>query len=266
MFADYHLHSGFSSDSKMTLQEICAQSLLTGLDEIAITDHYDFDCDFVSTFDHHEYFATLTELQRQFAGRLRIKKGMELGIQLHQLAECAEIVTEGFDFVIASVHSAQKKDLFCGEFFKGYTQWEAYRAYLQEVLYCFRDFDRFSVVGHLDLIRRYGNYTQIPDLMDDADCRDLIRQILRTLIDQGKGIEVNTSGYYIDSGNDPLPTRAILRLYRELGGEIITTGSDSHTPKQIGYRFRETYAMLRELGFRSITTFEKMEPVQQPIR
>lgn len=265
MFIDYHIHSTFSLDSKMTLQQICAQSLLVGLDEIAVTDHYDFDCDFVSTFDHQQYFAALTQLQAQYAGKLRIKKGMELGLQPHQLAECAAMVSDDFDFVIASVHSAQKKDLFGGEFFQGYTQWESYRAYLQEVLCCIREFARFSVVGHLDLVRRYGNFAHIPDLMEDADCADLFREILMILIEKGKGIEVNTSGYYIGSGDHPLPTRSVLRLYRELGGEIITTGSDSHTPAQLGYRFPETYAMLRDLGFRYVTTFEKMKPVQIPL-
>lgn len=265
LFLDYHIHSTFSLDSQMTLQQICAQSLLVGLDEIAITDHYDFDCDYVSTFDHNQYLAALTRLQAEYAGKLQIKKGMELGLQPHQLAECAEKVHDDFDFVIASVHSAQKKDLYAGDFFQGYTQMESYRAYLQEVLDCIRGFDRFSVVGHLDLVRRYGDFTQVPDLMEDADCQDLFRDILLTLIHNGKGIEVNTSGYYIGSGADPLPTRSVLRLYRELGGEIITTGSDSHTPTQLGYKFTETYAMLRDLGFRYVTGFDAMQPVQHPL-
>ncbi len=265
MFFDYHMHSTFSADSKMTMEEICKQSIQLGIKEIAITDHLDLeyvgDSGIVFEIDRPEYLKTLEKYQKEYRERLVIKKGLELGLQPHILNQCAEFVGEHFDFVIGSVHTAQKKDLYTGAFFEGYTQWESYREYLKDVLYCIQNFDHFSVVGHLDVIRRYGDFPSAPDLMEDNDCQDLIHLILSTVIEKGKGIEVNTSGYHFADGQDPLPSRSILRLYRELGGEIITTGSDSHFPIQLAYRFKETLDMLKDMGFKYVATFEKMEPV-----
>ncbi|AZR74034.1 histidinol phosphate phosphatase [Anoxybacter fermentans] len=269
MFFDYHIHSKFSTDSKMTLEEICEQSILIGLEEIAITDHHDIDYQDPSIsfeIDRHLYLSTLEEFQAKYQGKLRIKKGLELGLQPHILDKCAEFAGDHFDFVLASFHTAQKKDLYTGKFFEGYTQWEAYREYLKEVHYCVERFDHFSVVGHLDVIRRYGDFPVIPDLMDDSDCRDLIEEILKILVEKGKGLEVNTSGYHYGNRKDPLPSRAILRLYRELGGEILTTGSDSHYKDQLGYKFKETHEMLKDLGFKYLTTFEKGKPIFHKIK
>ena len=265
MFFDYHLHSTFSADSKMTLEEICNTSLQVGLEEIAITDHMDPDhANPHITFhiDYDTYSQTLQQLREEYAGKLRIKIGLELGLQPHIIDRCRDIVGEGkFDFVLCSFHTAQKKDLYLGDFFQGYTQWEAYRAYLKEVLYVVERYDHYSVLGHLDVIRRYGNFTEIPDLMDDPESRDLLENILKIAIARGKGLEVNTSGYHFATLEDPLPTRSILRFYRELGGEILTTGSDSHYPMQIGFKFKETHQLLRDLGFKYLTTFELGKPV-----
>ncbi len=264
MFFDYHIHSTFSADSKMRIEEICDQCIQLGFREIAVTDHHDIDyagTGIVFEIDRSKYLSMLKEYQEKYKGKLQIKKGLEIGLQPHILNKCAEYVDDYFDFVIGSIHAAQKKDLYDGSFFKGYTQWEAYQEYLKDALFCAQNYDQFSVMGHLDVIRRYGDYVVAPDLMKDSDCQDLIHQILSTLIDKGKGLEVNTSGYHFGDGEDPLPSRSILRLYHELGGEILTTGSDSHVPVQLGYRFNETHAMLKDMGFKYLTTFEMMEPI-----
>lgn len=263
MFIDYHMHSNFSADSKITLDEICKHSINIGLEEIALTDHHDIDypnSQITFIIDRSKYLATLEQIQQKYFDQLRIKKGLELGIQAHILDECAEYVGDHFDVVLGSFHAIQKKDLYSGEFFEGCQQWEAYREYLKEVLYCIERFDHFQVIGHLDVIRRYGNFSQAPDLMDDPDCRDLLEAILRILVEKGKGLEVNTSGYHFGDGREPLPTRPILRLFRELGGEILTTGSDSHFTQQLGYRFKETHELLKDLGFKYLTSFEKGQP------
>lgn len=264
MFFDYHIHSLYSSDSQTTIEEICQQSVRIGLTEIAITDHNDIDYQDLSIsfdLDRERYLQELEEFQKRYQGRLRIKKGVELGVQLHTLDRCKEFVGDYFDFIICSFHTIQKKDLFTGDFFTGYTQWEAYRAYLEEILYCVDRFDQYNVLGHLDVIRRYGNYTIIPQLTDDAICYDLLTKILRTIITKGKGLEVNTSGYYISDGQNPMPSTTILRLYHDLGGKILTIGSDSHSATRLGYKFNQTYDLLRQIGFQYLTTFEQGEPI-----
>lgn len=268
MFFDYHLHSQFSADSKLCLDDICNQSLEKGLHEIAITDHLDLD--YPSTtisfeIDRQEYLHTLKKLQEKYHGKIVVKTGIELGLQPHILDQCQEFIADHFDFVIGSCHTVQRTDIFTGDFFKNYDQWESYRIYLNDLLCCIKKFDKFSVVGHLDVIRRYGNYAVIPDLMDDQDCSDLIYEILKILVNKGKGLEVNTSGYYLANQKDPLPTRKILSLYRELGGEVLTTGSDSHYLDQIGFKIKETHELLKDLGFKYVTTFAKGNPIYHKI-
>ena len=43
----------------------------------------------------------------------------------------------------------------------------------------------------------------------------------------GKGIELNTGGFKYGLGH-PNPCEDIIKRYKELGGEIITLGSDAH--------------------------------------
>ncbi len=263
MFFDYHLHSHFSSDSEMSLDEICTTAINKGLTEIAITDHYDLDyqddqIEFL--FNKNNYLREIDNLQKEYSNLLTIKRGIELGMQPHLCKRCTAFIGNDFDYVIASIHTAERKDLYQGDFFIGYQQWEAYQKYLIEMYQIIDSYNNFSVIGHLDVVRRYGDYGTAPDLVDDPEARTIIEEILKILIKKEKGLEVNTSGYYIGNGADPLPSRKILKLYHELGGEIITLGSDSHYTQQIAFRFQETVQLLKEIGFQYLTTFDKMKP------
>ncbi|MGM0446562.1 MAG: histidinol-phosphatase HisJ family protein, partial [Bacillota bacterium] len=236
MLADYHMHSNFSADSKMTLDEICKTAIDKGLNEIAITDHHDIDyqdnkIEFL--LKKEKYLKKLKEYQIKYEGKLTIKKGIEMGMQTHILKESNLYLADDFDFIIASFHTAEKNDLHNGDFFKGYKRWEAYHKYLKSILEVVKNFDNYSVLGHLDLVRRYDNYDGSPDLMDNKKTAELIRSILKEVINSNKGIEVNTTGYYIGDGKNPMPSIKTLKLYKELGGEILTLGSDSHTTKQL---------------------------------
>ena len=112
------------------------------------------------------------------------------------------------------------------------------------------------MLGHLDLIRRYDNAGDYPF----EYTKPLIREILQIVIQDGKGIEVNTSSYRYGL-NDLTPSEEILHLYRELGGTILTIGSDSHKPEQLGAHISDTRKRLKELGFRSFCTYAEMKPV-----
>ncbi|MBS3811011.1 MAG: histidinol-phosphatase HisJ family protein [Halanaerobiales bacterium] len=263
MLFDYHLHSDFSADSKMTLKDICETAVQKNLSEIAVTDHHDIDYQddqIEFNLDKNKYLDELEKYQNLYADRLTIKKGIEMGMQTHILNQCNQYLKDDFDFIIASFHTAEKKDLFNGDFFKNYQQWEAYLRYLQSILEVIDNFDNYSVIGHLDLVRRYGYYETTPDLMDNNKAVELIREILKKIIKNDKGIEVNTTGYYIGNGQNPLPSIKILKLYKELGGEILTIGSDSHSKNQIAYKFLETIALLKKIGLNKLTTFTKMKP------
>ena len=114
---------------------------------------------------------------------------------------------------------------------------------------------KFSVLGHLTVPLRYfyrRGFTQIT--FDPYE--DEVREILRTLIQKGCGMELNTN-----LGDDPIPGAKWLKLYRELGGEVITLGSDTHKLNAIGKGIREGQALLKACGFKQFCTFEKLQPV-----
>ncbi|KXS49399.1 histidinol-phosphatase (PHP family) [Halanaerobium congolense] len=262
MFFDYHLHSHFSADSGMKMDDLCQAAILKGLDEIAITDHHDIDyqdnkIEFL--IDKDKYLKEIEKMQKRYEGELVIKKGIEMGIQSHILQECDNYLANNFDFVIGSFHTVEKSDLYNGDFFEGYSQWEAYIKYLKAVLKVVKEYDNYNVIGHLDIIRRYGNFEKQPDLMENNEAAGLIKEILRMIIKKERGLEVNTSGYRID-GKNPLPSFDILKLYYKQGGKILTIGSDSHKTATIAQKFDFTVSKLKKIGFKYLTTFKNMKP------
>ena len=92
----------------------------------------------------------------------------------------------------------------------------------------------------------------------------LIKKILRRAIGEGKGIEVNTSSFRYGLP-DLTPSREILELYHQLGGRILTIGSDAHSPHRLADHIPEVREILREIGFREFCTFERMQPRFHPL-
>lgn len=259
---DYHVHSTFSADCEEPMENSIQQAIKKELKEICFTEHIDDDYPDPSiTFDLDlpAYERHLLSLQQKYAEHIWIKKGVELGVQPHLLKRYNKLVEkENFDFVILSMHTANRQDLHSGAFFNNKLVEEAFLDYYQELLHCVKHFKGYQILGHLDLVKRYTA------VQPKQDFHDVIREIFRVIISDGKGIELNTSGirYGLTSG---LPSTDILTLYKECGGEIITLGSDSHTADTIAFQFDESRDLLQQLGFRYITTFEQGRPVQHPI-
>lgn len=259
MYYDYHMHSNFSNDSKTAMEDMIKKSIDLGLKEICFTDHvdYDVDTDYGPPIILDEYFDKIEFFKNKYEDKISIKKGIEFGLQKQIVNQCSEVANKyPFDFIICSIHSIEKKDLYFGGFFKGKDQYTAYETYYNELYNVIKNYKDYSVLGHLDLIKRYGDYDK---LLDDKLFSDIIETILKQVIYDGKGIEINTSCYRYNLP-DLTPSRYILNMYKDLGGEIITTGSDSHMPSQIAFQFDYIYSYLKEIGFKYICKFDKMNP------
>ncbi|MBZ4665092.1 histidinol-phosphatase HisJ family protein [Mahella sp.] len=258
---DYHIHSNFSTDSNMTMDQACRQSIALGLKEIAFTDHLDIDYpNFDDQFmiDFSLYTEQYNAVRVKYAPRLKVIKGIEIGLQPHTLRQSLEIASSyEFDYIIASTHVVDKLDLHNGDFCRGKTKEQAYRRYLEDMYDCIKSFPIFNVLGHIDLIRRYGDYDD--KSMKYGDYADILNVILKWLIENGKGIEINTSGFRYNL-NSTMPTPEFVRRYKELGGEILTIGSDAHSIDYIAYNFDLAYDIAREAGFKYVTTFEQQQP------
>lgn len=259
---DYHMHSSFSGDCNVEMEEMVKGAISKGLTEICFTEHIDYDYPDDSIefdFDKRKYEERINELRAQYAGQIRIKKGVEIGVQPHLLERYDEMLkAESFDFIICSMHTVERKGLHYGDLFKGITVEEASFKYYNELLLCVENFTNYSILGHVDLIKRYA-----PEVIDN-DFHDVLREIFNVIIPAGKGIELNTSGvrYGLKNG---LPSVDVLKLYKECGGEIITLGSDAHKPEDIAFDFKMSLELLRSIGFNSIATFDGLKPTFHPI-
>lgn len=286
MFADYHIHTYYSDDSTYPMEQVVKDAISKGITDLCFTDHVDYgikeDADKLTpeqrqelkvkiqhpnvpqyNVDYPAYVAEYQDLKEKYADKINLKLGMEFGLQIHTIPQYQKLFNSyPFDFIIMSCHQVENKEFWTQEFQQGRSQDEYNQRYYDEILAQVKNYHDYSVLGHLDLIARYDKAGIYPF----AKIRDKIAEILKIVIADGKGIELNTSSvrYKIHNaqGEQELtPSREILALYKELGGRIITTGSDSHKPEHLGAYITEQRQELLKLGFKEICTFEKMQPI-----
>lgn len=261
MISDFHLHTEFSGDSDTPVRKQVERAISLGMKEICITDHHDYDADFTDidfTLDIEAYLTYMKQIQEEYKDQIRVGIGIELGLQTHLKDYLERLLEEySFDFVIGSSHFADQMDPYFPEFFNGRTEREAYGRFFEVSLKRAKTLDCFDSYGHLDYVVRYG-----PNKNRDYSYRDYqeyIDPILKALIAKGKGLECNTGGYKYRLGH-PNPAEDILKRYRELGGEILTIGSDAHAPEHVGYGFDLAREALIHCGFRYYTVFHERKP------
>lgn len=253
---DYHMHTCFSGDSEADPREHVKQAIALGLDEICFTDHRDFEYPIdVFELDVDTYYQTIMALKEEFKDQIIIKWGIEIGLDMNHQDKINELTNQyPFDFVIGSIHVINHTEFYYGEFFTGLSKEEAHRYFFEETLRCVQNFDCFNVLGHLDYIMRYGPYED--RMVEHTKYQDIIDEIFKALIAKGKGIEINTSGYALN-GNCGFPNFDQVKRYYDLGGRIITIGTDSHTSDRVGQHVNDVKEKLEQIGFKDISTFTK---------
>lgn len=263
--SDFHLHTSFSGDSDTPMEEMILQGIRMGLTAMCFTEHNDFDYPLppemsanVFELNADAYLYDLLKYREKYADKINLLFGVELGLQPSVARQNAILAKSyDFDFIIGSSHVCNGNDPYYPFFYEGRSEEEAYMEYFNSILENLKTFSNFDVYGHLDYVVRYGpnrdsNYSY-------EKYKDILDQILRLIIEKGKGIEVNTGG--IKSGlKDLHPCMGILKRYKELGGEIITIGSDAHTSERIAEHFQRANDCLQECGFKYYTIFEKRIP------
>ncbi|MDO4796481.1 MAG: histidinol-phosphatase HisJ family protein [Coriobacteriales bacterium] len=273
MLADYHVHCMFSDDSWYIPEKVVEDAWKNNLEEICFTDHVDYgvkpdweealsakvmEGQRVVNVDYAAYFPCIADLRERWADRIRVKAGLEFGVQTHTVGQFSalwERWANELDFVLLSIHQVGDLEFWTGEFQQGRSQEIYNRAYYQELYDVATSFAHWSVLAHVDLIKRYDP----AGILDFPANRDLVAATLEHTIAQGKGIELNTSSVRYGL-TDSQPAREILELYRDLGGTIITLGSDSHAPEHLGAYIRHFQHYLASLGFEGFCTYDKMVP------
>lgn len=272
IIADYHLHSEHSGDSTAPMEAQILSGIEKGLKYMCFTDHYDPDFPYANnpdvtpgTFelDYDRCRNDFLNMKDKYEGRIDLRFGIELGLQPHLGSFLASYTgSHEFDFIIGSNHLCAGFDPYYPDFLYSRTQEEALKMYLEDTLVNIRVFPDIDSCGHLDYVARY-----LPDREQIYTYRafsDLIDPILEELIARGIALEVNTAPltkglpYF-----NPLPD--ILSRYREMGGELITVGSDAHVPERIAGRFEETAGILRSLGFKYYAIYKERKPQMLPL-
>ena len=270
--ADMHMHTWFSTDSEACPRDMADEAVRKGLKTICFTDHFDKDdleWGEEGIFDVDAYFVEMQKFQEEYAGKLNIRIGIELGLRTY-LKDYYEELTKKypFDFVIGSVHNVPYKkdaegnilytDPASEKLFTDRTDKEAYRLMMETTLENVRTSDCFQTLGHLDYVVRYGKSREKE--YSYTDYADIIDEILKLLIEKEKGLEVNSAGlkYGLPFAH---PHPDVLKRYRELGGEIITIGADAHKPEHIAYDFAKAEEILKSCGFKYYTEFFEQKPV-----
>ncbi|XCP83623.1 histidinol-phosphatase HisJ family protein [Roseburia hominis] len=265
ILADCHMHTGFSTDSEAAPEEMIKAAIGKGLKAVCITDHEDKDYPNPEEFyiDFPRYVQTIDKLKEAYRGQIDVRMGVEIGLQPH-LGDYYRQLTESysFDFVIGSVHVVRGMDPYYPEFYEGRSDADAYRETLEETIRDIRNVPDFDTLGHLDYVVRYGR--KKAEEYSYQKFSDQIDEILRLLIWHGKGLELNTAGlkYGLPFAH---PHPDVLRRYRELGGEIITVGSDAHRPEHVAYDFDKAAGILTQCGFRYYAEFIGRKPIFQKI-
>ncbi|NMA86840.1 MAG: histidinol-phosphatase HisJ family protein [Tissierellia bacterium] len=255
---DFHLHSDFSMDCKYLMEEMVRAGIDKNLKSICFTDHIDYEVgkDKIDMdFRPQDYFSKIKKVKYKHMKDIEVLAGVEIGMQPHLANRYNELIENNpFDFVIMSIHSIYEKDIHFDNFTYGKVPLDAIMEYYKYMYECILNFDNFDVLGHIDYIDRYfEDFSMVPDFKEYSF---MVEKILKLIIENGKGLEINTAGkrYGLDYNH---PKIEILELYRDLGGEIITIGSDAHKPGDIGSDYRLAEKILKEIGFKYIYIFKE---------
>lgn len=242
------------------MNAVAEAAIRRGLSGIAITDHYhpDYPNPVHRTGQPTPaYHRAMEQLSEAYEGRLEILRGIEMGILPGEtMAQCQAAARDyNYDFILGSFHSTRERTFDSLVRDRSVNVEEAFRQYYEHVLLCITLFKDYDVLAHLNLLDRYAPY--VPE---DQLYTDVVDEILRTAVQDGKGLEINTSCWRYGMGSRTTPTATILRRYRELGGELITVGSDAHEARWVGDHLKEGYQFLREQGWDYCAVYRNRKP------
>lgn len=257
---DHHMHTHFSPDADplASMESYIQEVKRRGITGVMFTDHVDIDnpcAIFENPIDYDVYYQKIETLRKSES--LFIGMGVEMGYQPHIEHEMRTLLNRyPFDFVICSIHLGDHLDFYNGDFFKNKTQDEAYSRYFELVLNAVQSYEDYDVFGHLDYIIRYGKFQH--RMYDFDRYQPIIDRILSIIIHKGKGIELNTSGLRYGLGVTH-PRLELLKRYKDLGGTIVTLGSDAHRVTDYYRDFDFAISVLKEAGFDRVAIFKNRQ-------
>ncbi len=264
---DLHTHTDNSFDGHHSTMFLCETACMKGLRAIAFTDHLEMDAFFKGNFDRtaiQSYFE-VAKARSAFSGKMLVCVGAELGQAVYNKPVSEKLLeTMKYDFVIGAIHNLPEiEDFYYMNFddesidymalLEQYFEWELRLA----------EWAKFDTLAHLTYPLRYivGKYKKPVDM---SKFDGIIDEILVTLIKNKKALEINTAGLRQPIGVTS-PDERIIKRYKELGGELITIGSDAHYAEHLGAGIDKGYELALKCGFDKIAVYQDRTPTLIPI-
>ncbi len=262
---DCHTHTKFSHDSQQDPRQAVEWAIQNGLEYLAFTDHCDRDClfsplhkDKIRQIDLDECMKEISSLKEEYKGKIEIGVGIECGY----MKEATPIYIEDLkkyrtDIIINSIHLVDFTDCYFKEFFEGRSKLEAYTMYTQAIYNSLFVPYHYDVIAHIGYVSRKAPYED--KLYNYKDLSDLLDQILKTIIEKGKSLEINSHAQ--NTGDFTLPNIDIIKRYKELGGELLTFASDAHKKEVQCYLYNDVCERLKSLGFKYLFKYLDHQPI-----
>jgi len=262
---DCHTHTRYSHDSRQDPREAVEHAISLGIDYLAFTDHCDRDClfsplhkDKIRQIDLDACMKEIRSLKEEYKNKIEIAVGIECGF----MAPASHVYVEDLkkhptDITINSIHLVDLTDCYFKEFFEGKDKKEAYDMYTQAIYDSLFAPYHYDVVAHIGYVSRKAPYED--KFYRYSDMSDKLDAILKTIVEKGKALEINSHAE--GTGDITLPNLDILKRYKELGGELITFGSDAHKIEKQGFMYNEVCERLSSIGFKYLFKYLEHKPI-----
>lgn len=265
---DLHMHTESSFDGNYPAAEMCKSAVANGLSTIAFTDHFDVDF-----FERHNLdtrqktsYADIISAREEFSDKITVLRGIEMGQPTYDIPLTEKSLARyEYDFVIGSIHNLREMPDFGDLDYKSMTENEIYSLldkYFEEELILAK-WNGFDTLAHLTYPMRYIVQAGRKEI-ELSRYNDITDEIFKVLIANGKALEINTSGLRQPIGKT-MPTENYVRRFKELGGELLTLGSDAHFTEHVGAGIDNGYEIAENCGFEYVTYFKDRKPVQVKI-
>ncbi len=258
---DGHTHSHHSFDGSETIEAMCRAAVAAGVRGLTVTDHCDLGV--YALPDWRERLlgaaAEIETVRARFKGRLTLSYGVELGQAIHDMPAALQVLAlADYDVVLGSLHNLYQTEDFYFLQAKTGDKKALLERYFEELLQLTKT-DTFDVLAHITYAYRYMGYgDHIPPV---RSFEPLLREIFTALAQNGKALELNTSGLYRSPKARAMPDLWELKLFKACGGELVALGSDAHIAANIGRGIKEGQALLREAGFTYQAAYQARKPV-----
>lgn len=258
---DGHTHSRHSFDGSETVAAMCEAAIAAGIQGLTVTDHCDLGVYLLP--DWRERLvgsaAEVKAARARFEGQLTLSYGVELGQAIHDMAGARQVLTMAdYDVVLGSLHNLYQTEDFYFLQAKTGDKKALLERYFEELLQLAKT-DTFDVLAHITYAYRYMGYgDHIPPVQS---FEPMLREIFAALAQNGKALELNTSGLYRSPKARAMPDLWELKLFKACGGELVALGSDAHLAANIGRGLEEGQALLREAGFAYQAVYQARKPV-----